>query len=181
MQLLSQNEVIHYLTDIGALTNSNLNKIVHSGQKFFRIQLGDLQAFHSLIWQYVKATEILTPGTLVGGKQYTVGDVANFMLSKDITFESLANGSIEGSYQSEWFKSCVDIKNNFDYDSFDDLIVTLPNNGEQRDCPLGTFKLVDGMHRSIVLAYLLAEGSLEYRTVHCILVLNGRKLPWILS
>lgn len=181
MKMLSKSEVVNYLTDIRALRNSSLKSHIDSGALFFRISLDDPQALQSLIWHYFRDSQVLTPGGFLGGKLYTVRQVARYMIDHDITFEALVEGRIEGHYNPDWFKPCLTIVNTFNYEAFDDLVVSLPTNAEQRDCPLGTFRLLDGIHRSLALAYLLETEKISYQRLHCILVLKDRKLPWILK
>lgn len=179
MELLKKAEVINYLTEINALKNQRLGKQIESAHLFFRIPILDSEALQSLIFHYRWESEILTPGSLIGGRLYTVKQVTQKMIDMDISFKDLAEGNVQGKYNPNWFQTCANIFEQFDYDAFDDLVVKLPTNSAQRDCPLGTFQIIDGMHRSLVLSYLLATQALHFKPLHCILVLTDEKLPWI--
>ena len=59
---------------------------------------------------------------------------------------------------------------NFDYQKMDPLLITLPNNQEQKENRSGSFRLVDGQHRTLCLAYLLKEKKIHFQPILVILL-----------
>ena len=181
MQFLEKSDVIHYLTENKALKDGCLRRHIDAGELFFRLPIIDVQGFESFIVPYHKGIEVLMPGSILGGRQYTIKEIIDRMVSLDMTFEKLASGTVEGDYNPIWFKVCADLVSNFDYSKLDDFLAVLPTNTEQRDCPLGSFRLIDGTHRSLVLAFLLRVGKIDFRGLNLILVLKKEKMPLIIK
>ncbi|MSR88293.1 MAG: hypothetical protein EXS67_01385 [Candidatus Margulisbacteria bacterium] len=172
MRSVDKSIVISQLTASGATKNGFLNRTLASTTHFHTFTIEDETTLFSLIWHYHKATQLLTPGTWIGGKVYTVGDVAKYMLDHQITFQALASGSLPGTYTPNWFESCVNIYENFNEATFNALVVQLPNNTERKDCPNGTFRIIDGTHRTLVLSYLLLQKKRAFKPISCILAIT---------
>lgn len=172
MRSIEKSIVISQLTESGATQNGFLNRSIAAANHFYTFNIEDETTLFSLIWHYHKATQLLTPGTWIGGKVYTVGDVAKYMLDNQITFQALASGSLPGTYIPNWFESCVKIYETFNEESFNALVVQLPNNVERKDCPTGTFRIIDGTHRTLVLSYLLLQKKRTFKPIPCILAIT---------
>ena len=171
MKSIQKTEVLSQLHASNATQNGFLRRTVDAAHQFYSFTLEDEQALFSLIWHYHKNSKILTPGTWVGGKVHTVGDVAKRMLAHNWSFQELAQGKITGNYIPGWFQSCVEIDQQFSYKKFNTLVVQLPNNTERKDCPSGTFRIIDGTHRTVVLAHRILQKTTPFEPISCILVL----------
>jgi len=171
MKHCSKESVIAQLSQNNALVNGFLTRTVAQAVGFYRWTIEDADTLYSLIWHYHKSSQILTPGHWFGGKLYTVGDVAKYMINQGYTFEGLANRAYKGTYDPNWFKACASIDANLDWSKYDTFVVQPSNNAERRDCPHGTFRLIDGVHRSLTYAVKLLRNEIQFKPVDAILVL----------
>lgn len=171
MKLVSRDDVIMLLERQGALGNSFLKQTVAGASDFYLFRIEDEALFYSLVWHYHRHTKVLTPGTWLGGKVYSVGDVAERFLSLKSSFSDYVATKAEGVYTPTWFENCERIYENFSWDEFGVLAVQPMNNAERRDCPRGTFRLIDGAHRTLSLAVLLREKKIAFQPIECVFVI----------
>jgi hypothetical protein len=131
----------------------------------FVVTLEDQESLFSLIWHDVQASQILTKD-----QSLLVGDVARRMIDRGWTFEKLATGGVVGDYDPGYFLGCVQIDEAFSFERFLWPTFVLPNKGEQRRCPTGTLYLMDGTHRTLVLAKRVLLGETIYQPIEGLLL-----------
>ena len=79
-------------------------------------------------------------------------------------------GHIKGKYLPDFFKVCYEMENNFCYEKFGALVLRPLSLPELKDCPGAFLRVIDGMHRVLVLAYLVKKEASFFRPIHCFLV-----------
>ncbi len=160
------------MKDYTVLVNDVLkDKILPQVHHIDQFYLEDPNVFFDLIWHYMKRTQILTPPTWFGGgKLYTVREVAMRMIEKGYTFEALSKGDIPGTYALDWFSHCQGIYRSLKMETFGPMLLLRPNHHELKDCPYSSFKIIDGMHRALVLGYMLLKGEIEYAPIKAYLL-----------
>jgi hypothetical protein len=173
MKWLEKSDVVLILERQRALGNAFLRRSVDGALDCYVFRIEDAATFFSLVWHYHRHTKVLTPGTWVGGKVYSVGDVCDRFLGLGGAFSDYSCGNMSGVYTPDWFDNCVKVYEGFSWDAFGALVVQPLNNAERRDCPRGTFRLIDGSHRTLVLGVLLREKKIEFRPIECVLVIPG--------
>jgi len=172
MKTIFYQDVFSRLSHINALENGFLKRTIDSALGFYEFTIEDAEGLFNLIWHYRESTQILTPGRWYGGRLYTVRQVAQLMIDRNLTFDGLFNGTYEGKYDPNWFKSCAKIDANFSWSHYSQLVVQVPSNVERIDCPSGTFRLIDGLHRSLVAAVKLLRHEIEFEPIKVIFVIQ---------
>ncbi len=178
MKYRSKDDIITQLSKTNALENSFLKRSVEAGLGFYDLAIEDPETLFNLIWHYRWSSQILTPGRWYGGRLYTVKEVAQRMIQKSYTFEGLSDHAYRGRYEADWFKSCAKINQGFSWKAFHSLVVQLPTNAERLDCPHGNFRLIDGIHRSLVAAVKLLKNEIVFEPVNAILVISNTPKLW---
>ena len=154
-----------------ALANGAFRGYFEKATGFEAIVFDSFEDFSKIIWHFSPFSRVLTPPTWWGGgKLYTVGQVAEYMISKGITFPDLASGKIDGVYQPSWFESCEILYNNFDWERCQPLMLLAARWSERLYCPTSRYRLIDGIHRSLVIAYKVRLNELKYRPVNGIVM-----------
>lgn len=169
MKKISHYDAIRILNRTPALENDFLRNKINNATCFFDIDVSDEESFYSLIWHYHRSSQLLTPKKYLGGKYYTVGDIADYMIEKGYTFEGLTQQKYPGKYDPDWFRHCLYIQYHFDWEAFQHLTVQMPSKVELSDCPTGTFRLIDGTHRTLTLAYMLKRKKIKFQPIQGIL------------
>ncbi|MBT5856580.1 hypothetical protein HOH87_08125 [bacterium] len=119
-------------------------------QSLYELKIETIEGFLSLIAEYHPNWNILCQE-----KNNTIGDLVNRMKDKGMTFQSLSE-----SKQSHYFQSSLKVYDAFSYEAFLPLFITHATEKEQASNPQGTFRIVDGNHRCLVLAYkVFVEGA----------------------
>ncbi len=178
MKHLSKQEVISQLSQTNALENGFLKRSVDAGLGFYEFTIENPETLFNLIWHYRWSSAILTPGRWYGGKLYTVKNVAKNLMENDYTFDGLVNRDYAGKYEPGWFRSCAKIDKDFSWKSFNSLVVQLPTNVERIDCPNGNFRLIDGVHRSLVATVKLLKNEIEFEPIKTILIIQKPPKLW---
>jgi hypothetical protein len=173
MRNLSKDDTVTLLKKQNNFGNGALIRDVTGAKKIYLTTLDSQEIFFDLIWHYCKDSLVLTPGTWWGGGTlYTVEQVARRMVDQSITFADLVENKIPGTYKPDWFKSCLAIYENFDNKQFGHFVVKPAHHHQKRDCPTSLFCLIDGVHRSLVYAYLILTKKIIYQPIQTIIVIN---------
>ena len=173
MKLLTTNQVIDLIQPHKGLNNDYIRQLSTESVQYFEFTIESQQFFESLIWHYVGMTQILTPGTWYGGgKLYTVGTVAHRFIELGLSFYGLVSGKESGTYQPEWFKPCLDMEKTFDPEKLGPFMVHMSHPNELKDCPNSPFRLIDGIHRSLVYTVKLKKNTIDFRPVKVILAIK---------
>jgi len=176
MSVLSHEEATRLLSpDPQALDNESFRHRFETAASFESITFDSFDSFSKLIWHFSPFSRVLTPPHWWGGgKLYTVGDVAKKMISEGWTFSALAKGEIAGTYKPGWFESCETVYNAFDYEKCLPLVVLNAGFSEKWDCSKSQYRIIDGIHRSLVIAYKVYANELLYQRINGI-VLHEKK------
>lgn len=170
MKTCKKSDIVAYLDSTGATKNFNFNTLVKHAHNFLKFTIDDPDTLLDLAWHFHRNTQILTPPSWYGGKLYTLRDVIKNFMALNTSFADLALGNVKGKYLPHWFKACTKIDTEFDYKKFNTLVLktTLPN--EKKDCPKSAFRIIDGAHRSVVLAKKLTEKSITFQPIPAIII-----------
>lgn len=155
--------------------NGSFKRKIRNAKLLYYFTIEDSEFLYKLIWHYRKETQVLTPGTWYGGKLYTIGDVADYMIEQGWTLEDLHQGKVKGTYSPDWFESCTKIATQFDYAKFGVLFVQPAHHHEKRDCPYSLFRSIDGAHRLLTLSYLLKTKQISFSPMPIICVVEEKK------
>lgn len=159
------------LIDNKAFLNDSFKRHFERSVSFKPVCFDTFESFSQIIWHFSQYSQILTPPRWWGGgRVYTVLDVANRMINQGWTFEDLVSGTPKGIYKSAWFESCLEIEKGFDWDKCLPLMLLKPEFVHRIDCPFSRYRLIDGIHRTLVITYLVLKGQLSYRPVDGILM-----------
>lgn len=152
--------------------NPKRNKF-KKAKRCFKILLEDEHTLNSLIMDYVPENRILSPKIAWGliSKTYTLQEVVLSMLKRNLTFKELAEGTIKGDYKPDWFKRFLPLIESFDYSKVTPLLLTMPNNQEQRHSPTGSFHILDGRHRALSITYLTHTKKIKFQPIEALLLL----------
>lgn len=168
---IDKSSVIEQLKQKGNYNNDRMIEYIDAANHCYSFQLESSSFLSSLVFHFHKATQVLTPTRWWGGgRLYPLKDVVSYMQSKHITFEKLANGSVQGSYCPSFFTICNKIDQSFDYQQFGSLVLRPLTFSESKDCPRSYFRIIDGMHRALVLAYKSQQDPLFFQPIHCLLI-----------
>jgi hypothetical protein len=134
------------------------------------LPIDDKSGFLSLIWHQIDESRFLTPSN----EPRTLQHVGDRFLNGRHTFQKLSD-----THQTEprerdpkWFRRCAEIVSaEFCYCKFGCPILGLPTADEEEQSPAGTFYILDGAHRTLVLATKLLEGEIEFSPVQALLLL----------
>lgn len=138
----------------------------------YLISLEDEHSFLSLIWHAIDDSRILTPQ----GQSRTLRDVAQRLIDNNYSLNALSSNLDlnANQYNPKWFDKCKKINDNFDIDKFGWIAVTPATEDELRSSPKGTFYIYDGTHKSLVLAKLLLDKKIYFKTLECLLLIPRR-------
>ena len=174
MKAISRDEVQQILRRDGAAGGRGDSRITTAVQssdfQWFTVSLSDEESFFSLTWHDVPRSRILSTESL------GLRDVARRLLHHGWTFDSLADQTNLstlrrfGDYEPSYFAECAAIDRSFDFDLFTPPILVLPNADEQHRNPIGIFYLMDGTHRTLVLAKKLLLNELPYQPIQALLL-----------
>jgi hypothetical protein len=132
----------------------------------FLLRLEDETSFLSLIWHDVPESRVLS-----ANQSLLLGDVARRLIDRGWTFEKLVKREIGGDYSPDYFAGCAHLDREFKFSEFGWPTLVLPNETERRRCPTGSFYLMDGTHRTLVLARKILLKEIEYEPVEGLLLL----------
>jgi hypothetical protein len=140
---------------------------------FFLLILEDKESFLSLIWHKIDASRLLT----LPNSSRTLRDIAQRMIDQSLTFEVLATdlGLPSSQHDPGWFKKCVDIDAEFDYDRFGWIIVVPATDHEHNQSPYGTFYIRDGCHKTLVLSKRLLCNETRFQPIESLLLVPRPK------
>lgn len=133
----------------------------------YRLTLETVDELLRLIWQEADPARFLTPP----GNPRTLRDVVGRLLQSGRSFEALVTnlGMPRSEHQPEWFRPCVEIDCQFDMARFGWVVLTPATERELSQSPTGTYYIFDGIHKTLVLAKRLLQGS-PYRPVEALLL-----------
>lgn len=129
-------------------------------KKYYKSKLSRCE-FLSLIWHEIDASRLLTPKN----ESRTVRDVADRMIEKGYTFQSLSRNLClpDDQHDPKWFRECCAIDRHFDYNRFGTICLVIANSNEKNNAPASAkFYIYDGCHRSLVLGKRLLTGESKY-------------------
>ena len=177
MTILTLQEVTHLLSqDPQALSNDSFRHRFENAASFESITFETFDSFASVIWHFSPFSRVLTPPHWWGGgKLYTVGDVAKKMIEKGWTFNDFVQGAVPGKYQPSWFESCAVVYDQFNWEKCLPPVVMPVVWAERWDCPGSTFRLIDGIHRSLVIVYKVLSNELSYRPINGIVLYEKKR------
>ena len=160
MKIIDNSIVSEYLD------NNYKKELVNRAKYIFNFKVESPEVLYSFIMQYHRTTEFLTPAKWSGliKRSMTIGNIIDRLIQRDISFEYLASGKVVLK-KLEWYKRFEPMINNFDYNKMDPLLVTMPNNQERKENNISSFRLVDGQHRTLYLAYLLKTDAIEFQPI----------------
>jgi len=171
MKSLTFDQTYSLLESSGNLKKSFVEATLRNSTRFFELTLEDEASFYSLLYPSIPACRILTPMKGYRNHHYTLGDVAERVVSQGWTFDKLVDGTLEGEYDPNFFKSCLTITSNFDKDKSQYLVLRPFSDRSRFFCPEATFYIEDGAHRSLAIATMLKSGSLTFFPLKCIVIL----------
>lgn len=160
-------------------TRSKIRSAPHNVKSYWRcvrgvpdeVELTSEKEFMSLVWHEIDGCRLITPPD----SPRTMANVVDRLFEKDYSFEILSQdmGLCSKKHNPEWFHSCCEIYNNFCYIEFKSKPIWLRplNHGEKDQSPQGTYYILDGCHRALVLAKLLQENKIRYEPFNPILIL----------
>jgi hypothetical protein len=175
MNEISQDEALIELRrreSLGHHVDARVWRDVASPGRIFTMTLATIDEFLNLIWQEACPARLLTPK----GESRTLRDVGHRLMGAEYSFESLATGMglPRSEHHPEWFVPCVAIDRAFDFDQFGWLVLTPATEDERRQSPAGEYYIFDGIHKSVVLAKRLLEGSITFRPLEALLLTPRR-------
>ena len=124
--------------------------------------------FWALCWQSVDLYRFLTPA----GQCRTLRCVVKRLNALNVGLTELADLSARMDLvrNVDWFQPCLPIARHFDWVRFErlgeiDEMIRLRRvyPSERTQCPGSTWYTAEGVHRTLVAAVLLAEGSIHWR------------------
>lgn len=153
----------------GNHVDDRLVKAVKESEALFLLTLEDENSFLSLIWQEIDDTRLLTPP----GESRTLRDIVHRMIDQSLTLEDLTSdlGKPEHSHKPEWFKKCLVINSDFDFNHFGWIAVVPAIDSERTQSPTGSFYIYDGVHKTLVLSKRLLSGETQFQPVEALLLL----------
>lgn len=142
---------------LGDHIDARLWREIEAPGHIYTFTLDTADDFLRLIWQEADTARFLTPG----GKPRTLRDVAGRLLQSGQSFDALVRdlGMPRSEHRPEWFRPCVDIDGQFEMARFGWVVLTPATDGERNQSPTGTHYIFDGIHKSLVLAKRLLQGS----------------------
>ena len=172
MRQISKNEVLQELCrrrSAGQHVDDRLVDTVNNSNALYIITLRDELSFSSLIWWEADESRCLTPA----GKSRTLLDITMRMTEKDWSFADLTSnlGLNPNEHKPEWFKPCLKINEEFNYELFGWIAVIQADDVERKQSPHGSFSIYDGVHKTLVLSNLLSSKKLEYKPVGALFIL----------
>jgi hypothetical protein len=156
---------------LGDHIDARLWREIEAPGHIYKLTLDTADEFLRLIWQEADPARFLTPPR--GSR--TLRDVAKRLLQSGHSFEALVTnlGMPRSEHQPEWFHPCLEIDRQFDMTRFGWVVLTPATGGENNQSPTGTYYIFDGIHKTLVLASRLLQGT-PYRPVEALLLLPRR-------
>ena len=175
MKLLAKQELIVQLREKNNYNNQRMIEAIDCAKHCFLTTIESPEYLLQLVFHYHKNSQVLTPKRWWGGgRLYPMIRVIEFMKSKQWRFEDLAKKQLESlqtqEYQREFFEICSHIYEKFSYDQFGHLVLRPLNFAEFIDCPSSPYRIIDGMHRALVLAYKSYENRAFFKPVPAFLI-----------
>ena len=129
-----------------------------------RVLLETEDDFLSLIWQEIDATRFLTPHSL----PRTVRDVALRLIEDGRSFDALCEAQPH-QLDPEAFVSFRDM-GPFRWDKVGELVLRFAQPEEAAQSPAGTFYVHDEVHRSLLLALGVLQGTTDFQPITASLI-----------
>ena len=175
MKLVTKHEIIANLKEKNNYVNQRMIETIDHARQCFLTTIESPEYLLQLVFHYHKNSQVLTPKRWWGGgRLYPMVWVIEFMRSNQWHFEDLAKKQLHNlhsqDYQTEFFEICCDIYKNFDYNKFGHLVLRPLNLAEFIDCPSSTYRVIDGMHRALVLAYKSYENRDFFQPIPAFLI-----------
>tara|TARA_B100000315_G_C14248750_1_gene438699 strand:- start:68 stop:340 length:273 start_codon:yes stop_codon:yes gene_type:complete len=74
------------------------------------------------------------------------------------------------SLDLEYFRKCYELESRFDINKFHWVYVVTPNKKEKKQSKNGSFYILDGNHRSLVLATKLLKKECDFKPINVLLL-----------
>ena len=129
-----------------------------------------LEFLNQLIFPYHRDTVLITPKGAWGGRHYTVEDVVDFYLKTELSFEQLGADPGLADHEQAWYRFCIPLADSFSFEKMGPILVRPALWAEKRQCPGSLFRLLDGLHRSLVLSALCAKKNIMFQPIQAIVV-----------
>jgi hypothetical protein len=157
---------------LGDHVDARLWREIEAPGRIYKLTLETADEFLLLIWQEADSARFLTPPA----HPRTLRDVAERLLQSGHSFEALVTnlGMPRSEHQPEWFRPCVEIDRQFDMTRFGWVVLTPATAGERNQSPTGTYYIFDGIHKTLVLATRLLQGT-PYQPVEALLLTPRRQ------
>jgi hypothetical protein len=158
--------------ELGDHIDARLWHEIEAPGHIYKLTLETADQFLRLIWQEADPARFLTPP----GNSRTLRDAAERLLQTGRSFEALVTnlGVPRSEHHPEWFRPCVEIDRTFDMTRFGWVVLTPATEGERNQSPTGTYYVFDGIHKTLVLAKRLLQGT-PYRPVEALLLTPRRQ------
>ena len=172
MKQISREKLLQDIENMRRAGNSVdkrlLDRVSASESNFYSLVLEDEESFLSMIWHELDATRLLTPCD----KPRTLKHVLQRMIEKSLTFDALAKnlGLPKHQHNPDWFKTCVSIDTQFNYDRFGWITIVPATDHEHKQSPCGTFYIYDGCHKTLVLGKWLLCDEIKFQPINAVLL-----------
>lgn len=171
MKELSKDEVIKSLKKAGNYNNNRLKERIAKANFCYSLKIESPSFLLELVFHYHQNSRILTPTRWWGGgRLYTMAAVLERMQKENLSFKDLSEGAIKGDYLPDFFRPCYDMEKDFSYEKCASLVLCPLNISEKLDCPNAMFRVIDGMHRALTLAYLVKKEPGFWQPIDCFIL-----------
>lgn len=132
----------------------------------FSLTIDDQQTLLSLVMANNSGHRFLTPKK----QARTLLAVTERLLENNLHLSDLAHGNVDEEYNPVWFRPCVEIDAQFDYERFGWVYLTFPAKHHLKYSPGGTFRIYDGNRKCLVLGKRLLAGETSYKKIPALLI-----------
>jgi hypothetical protein len=156
-------QILDAKEEAGLHTDSRVKTYLKQAGPTFKLTLRCKDDFLGLIFHEINESRLLTQG----GRR-SLKDVIARMQKNHWNLNSLVSDlglDRERQHSPEWFASCLDIYDNFDMGLFSPLFLQDANKDEQAQTLGSGYYLLDGTHRSLVLAWKLIVDNFPYTAI----------------
>jgi len=143
----------------------------------YSMMIEDQETFLSLIVPYLSQWHIILPHLLFPKSGLTLKQFVHSMRDKKLSFSELAMGKVKGCYSPAWFKTCSKLNTQFDFKKFGTLYLLFANDRELKDSKHGSFRIIEGTHRSLSLAYKIITQNFRFEPIPTVF-LTPRSHGW---
>jgi hypothetical protein len=156
-----------------------VDETIQNSVGFYELIIEDEETLRSLLYPSHPQSRILAPLKSSKDHYYTLGEVVDRMIENDWTFEALANGEIEGEYNTNFFTPMMPLFNDFDIKRAQYVLLRPIGERSRYYCPKGLFYIEDGAHRTLVTAYLLRKKQIKFEPLTYHLIQPRQRKNWL--